>query len=31
VKAMDEIQDCVSKMYKNSLKQRSNDSYLKKQ
>jgi len=31
VKAMDEIQDFVSKIYKNSLKQRSLESYFKKQ
>jgi hypothetical protein len=31
VKALEEIQDFVSKIYKNSLKQRSIDSYFKKQ
>jgi hypothetical protein len=31
VKAMDELQDFVSKAYKNTLKQRSVESYFKKQ
>jgi hypothetical protein len=31
IKAMDELQDFVSKVYKNSFKQRSIDSHFKKQ